>query len=261
MRVLVGVKRVIDYAVNIRVKPDLSGVVTENVKHSMNPFCEIAVEEAVQLKEKGIVKEIISVSVGDESSKEILRTSLAKGVDRAIHITAPSATTVAASTSVEPLNVAKLIKAYIEQKEDNKIDMVLLGKQSIDSDFGATAQMLGQMLEWNTVTYASKIENDAGKWLVTREVDGGLETVSSDQPLVVSTDLRLNTPRYANLKAIMAAKKKTIETVKAEDLIPGLQNRMKVVKVEEPKKRTAGTMVQSVDELIEKLRNEAKVIA
>lgn len=252
-RVLVGVKRVVDYAVSIRVKPDKTGVVTEGVKHSMNPFCEIAIEEAVQLKEKGLVKEVISVSIGDDSVKETLRTSLAKGADKAIHISHDK--------NLEPLQVAKLLKKIVEKEQG--IDMVILGKQSIDSDYGATPQMLGQMLKWNTVTYASKIEKNDDKWLITREIDGGLETLSSPQPVVVSADLRLNTPRFATLKAIMAAKKKQIDTIKASELIGSeeeLKNRISIVQVEEPKKRTAGTMVQSVDELLEKLRNEAKVI-
>lgn len=251
-RILVGVKRVVDFAVNIRVKPDKTGVVTEGVKHSMNPFCEIALEEAVVLKEKGFAKEVISVSIGDESVKDTLRTSLAKGADKAIHI--------AHDTQLEPLQVAKILKKIIE-KEQN-IDMVLLGKQSIDTDFGATPQMLGQLLQWNTITYASKIDKENGKWLIKREVEGGLETLSSQLPFVVSADLRLNTPRYANLKAIMAAKKKNIETIKASDLVAAedLKNRLTVLKVDEPKKRSAGVIVKSVDELIEKLRNEAKVI-
>ena len=241
----------IDYAVSIRVKPDMTGVVTDGVKHSMNPFCEIALEEAVRLKEKGIATEVISVSIGDESSKEILRTSLAKGADKAIHISHNEA--------LEPLQVAKLLQELVKKQP---VDAVLLGKQSIDSDFGTTTQILGTLLNWNTITYASKIEKEGDKWVITREIDGGLETVSTQNPFVASADLRLNTPRYANLKAIVAAKKKTIDTLKATDLVKEdvLQNRLKTVKVVEPKKRSAGVMVGSVDELVDKLKNEAKVI-
>jgi electron transfer flavoprotein beta subunit len=246
---------VIDYAVTVRVKADKTGVVVDGVKHSMNPFCEIALEEAVRLKEKGIATEVVTVSIGDESVKEVLRTSLAKGADRAIHISHQQ------QQQLEPLQVAKLLQQLVVQKESD-VNMVLLGKQSIDGDFGATPQLLGTLLNWNTVTYASKVEKDGDKWVVTREIDGGLETLSSNQPFVLSADLRLNTPRFANLKAIMQAKKKNIDTIAATDLVKEdvLRNRLKVVEVSEPKKRIAGVMVSSVDELIEKLRNEAKVI-
>jgi len=250
MKAMVGVKRVIDYAVKIRVKPDGSGVETNNVKMSMNPFDEIAVEEAVRLKEKKVVTEIVAVTVGPTAAQEQLRTALAMGADRAIHVV----------TDVEtvPLHVAKLFKALVEKEEPS---LVLLGKQAIDDDCNQTGQMLAALLNWPQGVFASEITLGAdGELSVKREVDGGLETLGMKLPAVVTADLRLNEPRYATLPNIMKAKKKKLDKFKPDDLGVELRTHQKIVSVAEPPKRAAGILVESVDELVDKLRNEAKVI-
>jgi electron transfer flavoprotein beta subunit len=250
MRVLVGVKRVVDYAAKIRVKPDGSGVDKANVKMSMNPFCEIAVEEAVQLKEQGIAKEVVAVSMGPQASQDTIRTALAMGADRGIH--------VSTDADLQPLAVAKLFKTLV-QKEDPKV--VLLGKQAIDDDCNQTGQMLAAILNWSQGTFASKVSFESGdKVHVTREVDGGLETVSLKLPAVVTTDLRLNQPRYATLPNIMKAKKKKIEKVTPEDLGVDVTPQIEVLNVREPEKRKGGVTLESVDELVDKLKNEAGVL-
>ncbi|MBE9607517.1 electron transfer flavoprotein subunit beta/FixA family protein [Acetobacteraceae bacterium H6797] len=249
MKLLVPVKRVVDYNVKVRVKPDGSGVETANVKMSMNPFDEIAVEEAVRLKEKGIATEIVAVSAGPAAAQEQIRTALAMGADRGILIEHDGV--------LEPLAVAKLLKALVEKEAPQ---VVILGKQAIDDDMNATGQMLAALLGWGQGTFASKVELADGAAIVTREVDGGLETVKLTLPAIVTTDLRLNEPRYASLPNIMKARKKPIETVKPADLGVDVTPRLTVLKVEEPAKRQAGKKVGSVAELVDKLRNEAKVI-
>ncbi len=249
MKVLVPVKRVVDYNVKVRVKADGTGVETANVKMSMNPFDEIAVEEAVRLKEKGVATEIIAISAGPSAAQEQIRTALAMGADRGILVEHDGV--------LEPLAVAKILKA-IADKEGPAL--VILGKQAIDDDMNATGQMLAALLGWAQGTFASKIEKDGEALKVTREVDGGLETVSLKLPAIVTTDLRLNEPRYASLPNIMKARKKPIETVKPADLGVDVTPRLTVLKVEEPPKRVAGKKVASVAELVDKLRTEAKVI-
>jgi electron transfer flavoprotein beta subunit len=249
MKVLIAVKRVVDYNVKIRVKSDQSGVETSNVKMSMNPFDEIAVEEAVRLKEAGAASELVAVSMGVQQAQETIRTALAMGADRGI--------LVLADGELQPLAVAKLLKALVEKEQP---ELVILGKQAIDDDSNQVGQMLAGLLGWSQGTFASKVAMIDGKAEVTREVDGGLETVALKLPAVVTTDLRLNTPRYASLPNIMKAKKKPIETLKAADLGVDIAPRLKVLKVEEPVKRSAGVKVGSVAELEDKLRNEAKVI-
>ena len=249
MKLLVPVKRVVDYNVKVRVKPDGSGVETANVKMSMNPFDEIAVEEAVRLKEKGVATEIVAVSIGPAQAQEQIRTALAMGADRGI--------LVEAEGTVEPIAVAKLLKAIVEKEGPQ---LVVMGKQAIDDDMNATGQMLAALLGWGQGTFASKVEIAADKATVTREVDGGLETVSLALPAVVTADLRLNEPRYASLPNIMKARKKPIETVKPADLGVDPAPRLTVLKVEEPPKRQAGVKVGSVTELVQKLKTEAKVI-
>jgi len=239
---------VVDYNVKVRVKADGTGVETANVKMSMNPFDEIAVEEAVRLKEKGIATEIVAVSIGPAQAQEQLRTALAMGADRGILVEAEG---------TEPLAVAKILKAIAEREQPQ---VVILGKQAIDDDMNATGQMLAALLGWAQGTFASKVEVADGKATVTREVDGGLETVSLTLPAIVTTDLRLNEPRYASLPNIMKARKKPIETLKPADLGVDVTPRLTVLKVEEPPKRQAGRKVASVAELVDKLRNEAKVI-
>ncbi len=249
MRVLVPVKRVVDYNVKIRVKADGSGVETANVKMSMNPFDEIAVEAAVRLKEAGTVQEIVAVSIGVTQAQDTIRTALAIGADRGI--------LVVQDGNVEPLAVAKCLKALVERE---KIDLAILGKQAIDDDSNQTGQMLAALLGWGQATFASKIEIADGKAIVTREVDGGLETDEITLPAVITTDLRLNEPRYASLPNIMKAKKKPLETVTAADLGVDATPRLKILKVAEPPKRVAGVKVATVQELVDKLKNEAKVI-
>ncbi|WP_198376416.1 electron transfer flavoprotein subunit beta/FixA family protein [Neoroseomonas rubea] len=249
MKVLVPVKRVVDYNVKVRVKADGTGVETANVKMSMNPFDEIAVEEAVRLKEKGVATEIVAVSAGPSAAQEQIRTALAMGADRGILVEHDGV--------LEPLAVAKILKAIVAKEGPA---LVILGKQAIDDDMNATGQMLAALLGWGQGTFASKIEKDGEALKVTREVDGGLETVSLKLPAIVTTDLRLNEPRYASLPNIMKARKKPIETVKPADLGVDVTPRLTVVKVEEPPKRQAGRKVGSVEELVAALRNEAKVI-
>ncbi len=249
MKVLVAVKRVVDYNVKIRVKADKTGVETANVKMSMNPFDEIGVEEAIRLREAGIASEIIAISLGVAQCQETIRTALAMGADRGIH--------VVTDAELQPLAVAKLIKAVIEKE---KPELVILGKQAIDDDCNQTGQMLAALLGWSQGTFASKIKREGDRLLVTREVDGGLETVNLKLPAVVTTDLRLNEPRYASLPNIMKAKKKPIEQLTPEALGVDVTPRLITLKVEEPAKRQGGRKVASVAELVDKLRNEARVI-
>ena len=249
MKVLVSVKRVIDYNVKVRVKADGTGVETANVKMSMNPFDEIALEEAVRLKEAGVATEIIAVSCGVQACQETLRTALAIGADRAI--------LVESAEELQPLAVAKILKA-ICQKESPQL--VILGKQAIDDDSNQTGQMLAALLGWSQATFASKLVVEKGKATVTREVDGGLETISLKLPAVITTDLRLNEPRYATLPNIMKAKKKQMDNFKPADLGVDVTPRLTTLKVEDPPKRQAGVKVADVAALIDKLKNEAKVI-
>ncbi|WMS87737.1 electron transfer flavoprotein subunit beta/FixA family protein [Pleionea litopenaei] len=249
MKILVAVKRVIDYNVKVRVKADNSGVETANVKMSMNPFCEIAVEEAVRLKEKGVASEVVVVSIGPQQAQETLRTALALGADRAILIKTDD--------EVQPLAVSKLLKQVVEKESPN---MVILGKQTIDGDNNQTGQMLSALLDWPQGTFASEVTVDGDSVNVTREIDGGLETVRLALPAIVTTDLRLNEPRFAKLPNIMKAKKKPLEEVSPADLGVDITPRVKTLKVEAPASREAGIKVESVAELVDKLKNEAKVI-
>jgi electron transfer flavoprotein beta subunit len=249
MKVLVPVKRVIDYNVKVRVKPDQSGVDLANVKMSMNPFDEIATEEAVRLKEKGVVTEIVVVSIGPQQAQETIRTALAMGADRGILITVDSI--------VEPLAVAKLLKAVIAEEQPQ---LVLMGKQAIDDDNNATGQMLAALLGWPQATFASKIEVAGDSLNVTREVDGGLQTLSAELPAVVTVDLRLNEPRYASLPNIMKAKKKPIDIKAAADYGVDVAPRLKSIKVAEPPKRAGGIKVETVADLVAKLKTEAGVL-
>ena len=250
MKILVPVKRVVDYNVKVRVKPDGSGVDTANVKMSMNPFDEIAVEEAVRLKEKGVATEIVAVSCGVAASQETLRTALALGADRAIMIETDA--------DLQPLAVAKLLKAVIDKEQPQ---LAILGKQAIDDDSNQTGQMLAGLLGWAQATSASKIEIAGGRATVKREVDGGLETLDVALPLVVTADLRLNEPRYATLPNIMKAKKKPLDTTNPATLGVDVAPRLATLKVVEPPKRQGGGKVADVKELVAKLRNEAKVIS
>ena len=249
LKVLVPVKRVVDYNVKVRVKNDNSGVELDNVKMSMNPFDEIAVEEALRLKEKGLANEVIAISIGKSQVQETIRNALAMGADSGIF--------VEANETLEPLNVAKIISS-ITTKE--KFDLILLGKQAIDDDMNATGQMTAALLGWAQATFASKVEINDNKAIVSREVDGGIENIEVNLPAVISTDLRLNEPRYASLPNIMKAKKKPIQQLSIQDLNIKIKNRLNILKVEEPAKRQSGVMLQTVDELVEKLKNEAKVI-
>ena len=250
MKVLVAVKRVVDYNVKVRAKADGSDVDLNNVKMSINPFCEIAVEEAVRLKEAGTATEIVAVSIGDKSCQEQIRTALALGADRGIQ--------VETETAVEPLVVAKLLKGVVEKESP---DLVILGKQSIDGDNNQTGQMLGALAGMPQGTFASEISIEDGRLLVTREVDGGLQTVSLTMPAIVTTDLRLNEPRYASLPNIMKAKKKPLDVLTAADLGVEISSHLSLVKVEPPPERSAGIKVESVEQLVDKLKNEAKVIS
>ncbi len=249
MKLLVPVKRVVDYNVKVRVKADGSGVETQGVKMSMNPFDEIAVEEAVRLKEKGVATEIVAVSMGAAQCAETIRTALAMGADRGI--------LVETDAELQPLAVAKLLKAIVDKEQPT---LVIMGKQAIDDDMSATGQMLAALLGWPQGTFASKVAVEEGKLLVTREVDGGLETLELQMPAIVTTDLRLNEPRYASLPNIMKARKKVIENVKPAELGVDPAPRLKTLKVSEPPRRQAGVKVGSVAELVAKLRTEAKVI-
>ncbi|KAJ7299772.1 hypothetical protein O6H91_Y155200 [Diphasiastrum complanatum] len=251
MKVLVAVKRVIDYAVKIRVKADKTGVETTNVKMSMNPFCEIALEEALRLKEAGIASEVVAVSIGSSHCAETLRTGLSMGADRAIH--------VATDANLYPLAVAKLLQALAVSEQPH---LLLLGKQAIDDDCNQTGQMVAGLLDWPQATFASKVIVDKESKAVTveREVDGGIETVNLQLPAVITTDLRLNQPRYATLPNIMKAKKKPIKTITLEDLKFNRKSDLEILDVAEPPKRKAGIMLSSVDELLDKLKNEAHVL-
>ena len=249
MKVLVPVKRVIDSNIKARVKPDQTGVDLANVKMSINPFCEIAVEEAVRLKEKGKADEVVVVSIGVTQAQETIRTALAMGADRGI--------LVQAETDPEPLAVAKLLKAVVAEEAP---DLVLMGKQAIDGDNNATGQMLAALLGWPQATFASKVEIEGGQVKVTREVDGGLQTLELDLPAVVTADLRLNEPRYASLPNIMKAKKKPIDVKDAASYGVDVAPRLTVLKVTEPPKRQAGVKVESAAELVAKLKNEAGVL-
>lgn len=254
MKILVPVKRCLDYNVKARINSDGSGVDLANVKMSMNPFDEIAVEEAVRLKEAGKATEIIAVTIGPDKAQETLRTAMAIGADKGILVQTDIATDLG---GVEPLAVAKALKAVVEKENP---DLIIMGKQSIDDDSNQTGQMLGALLNWAQATFASKVELGDGDAKVTREVDGGLETISVKLPAIITTDLRLNEPRYASLPNIMKAKKKPLDTLSADDLGVQFEPRLKIVKVAEPPKREAGEKVADVDALVDKLKNEAKVI-
>jgi electron transfer flavoprotein beta subunit len=249
MKVLVAVKRVIDYNVKVRVKPDQSDVDLANVKMAVNPFCEIAIEEAVRMKEAGTAEEVIAVSVGPKVCQEQLRTALALGADRAI--------LVETDEELQPLAIAKLLKGVYDKEQPG---LVVLGKQSIDADNNQTGQMFAALSGLPQGTFASKVEIDGDKINVTREVDGGLQTVSLNSPAVVTTDLRLNEPRYASLPNIMKAKKKQMDVFSPEDLGVEVKQTFKTLKVEPPAERKGGIKVESVEELVDKLKNEAKVI-
>jgi electron transfer flavoprotein beta subunit len=249
MKILVPVKRVVDYNVKIRVKSDGSGVELANVKMSMNPFDEISVEQAIRMKEAGQATEIVAVSIGPEKAQETIRTALAMGADRGI--------LVQTDEIVEPINVAKILKAVVAAEQPG---LVIVGKQAIDDDCNQTGQMLAAMLGWPQATFASKIVLEGGKAVVTREVDGGLQTVTINMPCVVTSDLRLNEPRYASLPNIMKAKKKPLDIKKPADLGVEIKSRLKVLKTVEPPSRKAGVKVKSVAELVEKLKHEAGVI-
>ncbi|MGP6087577.1 electron transfer flavoprotein subunit beta/FixA family protein [Antarctobacter jejuensis] len=252
MKVLVPVKRVIDYNVKVRVKADGSGVDLANVKMSMNPFDEIAVEEAIRLKEAGKATEIVAVSIGVKQSQETLRTALAMGADRAILVTAADDV----HTDIEPLAVAKILAAIVKEEEPG---LVLCGKQAIDNDLGATGQMLSALLGWSQAMYANKVDVDGDHAVVTREVDGGLQTVKVKMPTIISTDLRLNEPRYASLPNIMKAKKKPMDEKTPEDYGVDVSPRLEIVSTTEPAARAAGEIVGSVDELVAKLKEKGIV--
>ena len=249
MKILVPIKRVIDANIRVRVKADNSGVETANVKMAMNPFCEIAVEEALRIKEAGNAEEVIAVIVGDSQCQETLRTALAMGADRAI--------LVETDVEVQPLAIAKLLKAVVEKEGT---DLVILGKQAIDYDNNQTGQTLAALLGWGQATFASEVELKDGSMDVTREIDGGLETVSLKLPAIVTTDLRLNEPRYVKLPNIMKAKKKPLDTLSVDELGIDVTPSLTILKVEEPPQRSAGIKVADVAELVDKLQNDAKVI-
>tara|TARA_B100000073_G_scaffold195471_1_gene161920 strand:- start:636 stop:1388 length:753 start_codon:yes stop_codon:yes gene_type:complete len=250
MKILVPIKRVVDYNVKVRPKADESGVDLNNVKMAINPFCEIAVEEAVRLKEAGAATEIIAVTVGAENAQEQLRTALALGADRAI--------LVETDLEVEPLGISKVLKAVVEKESPN---LVIMGKQAIDGDNNQTGQMLAALMNYPQATFASELKIEGEKAVVTREVDGGLQTIAINLPAVVTSDLRLNEPRYASLPNIMKAKQKPLEVIKSDDLGVDLNPRISTLKVSPPPEREAGIIVESVDQLVEKLKNEAKVIS
>ena len=249
LKILVPVKRVVDYNVKVRVKSDNSGVELDNVKMSMNPFDEIAVEEALRLKEKGFATEVIAISIGVSQVQETIRNALAMGADSGIF--------VEVNETLEPLNIAKIISS-VAKKEN--VDLMILGKQAIDDDMNATSQMVAALLNWPQATFASKIEIVDKIVKVSREVDGGIENIEVNLPAVISTDLRLNEPRYASLPNIMKAKKKPINQIQVDELNLKIEQRLEILKVEEPAKRQSGIMLKTVDELVNKLKNEAKVI-
>lgn len=250
MKILVAIKRAIDYNVKVRVKPDNSDVDLTNVKMAINPFCEIAVEEAIRLKEKGIASEVVVVSIGPKAVQEQIRTGLALGADRAVHIETEA--------KLDSLQIAKLLKTVVEKESP---DLVILGKQAIDSDNNQTGQMLAALTGMPQGTFASEVNVADGKVKVTREIDGGLQTVALNLPAVVTTDLRLNEPRYASLPNIMKAKRKPIDVINADELGVDLKSKVTLVKVMPPQQRQGGVKVADIDELVEKLRNEAKVIS
>ena len=250
MKILVPIKRVVDYNVKVRPKPDESGVDLNNVKMAMNPFCEIAIEEAVRLKEAGKAEEIIAVTVGSNLSQEQLRTALALGADRAILIET--------DVEVEPLGISKLLKSVVDKESPN---LIILGKQAIDGDNNQTGQMLGALTGFSQATFASEVNLEGDSLSVTREIDGGLQTLDINLPAIVTTDLRLNEPRYASLPNIMKAKSKPLEVIPASDLGIDITPRLETLKVSLPATREAGVIVETVDELIDKLKNEAKVIS
>ena len=249
MKILVPVKRVVDYNVKVRVKSDNSGIELDNVKMSMNPFDEIAVEEALRLKEKGFATEVIAISIGVSQVQETIRNALAMGADSGIF--------VEVNETLEPLNIAKIISS-VAKKEN--VDLMILGKQAIDDDMNATSQMVAALLNWPQATFASKIEIVDKIVKVSREVDGGIENIEVNLPAVISTDLRLNEPRYASLPNIMKAKKKPINEIKIDELKINIKQRLDILKVEEPSKRQSGIMLKTIEELVDKLKNEAKVI-
>ena len=249
MKILVPVKRVVDYNVKVRVKNDQSGVELENVKMSMNPFDEIAIEEALRIKEKNIASEVIAISIGNTQVQETIRNALAMGADSGIFVNSDN--------NLEPLSIAKILSSVVNKTNP---DIIIMGKQAIDDDMNATGQMLSALLGWSLATFASKIEIDKSIAKVSREVDEGIEHLEIKLPAIITTDLRLNEPRYASLPNIMKAKKKPIEEIMVQDLGIEISQKLEIVKVEEPKKRESGIMVKSVDELLEKLTNEAKVI-
>jgi electron transfer flavoprotein beta subunit len=249
IKILVTVKRVVDYNVKVRAKADGSGVVTANVKMSMNPFDEIAVEQAIRLKEAGVATEVVAVSLGVSQCQETLRTALAMGADRAI--------LVESNVELQPLTVAKLLKAVVAKEAP---DLIIMGKQAIDDDCNQTGQMLAALLNWPQATFASKVSIADGRAVVTREIDGGLETLSMTLPVLITTDLRLNEPRYASLPNIMKAKRKPLETLAPETLGVDVEPRLITVKVREPPQRKGGEIVVDAAQLVQKLRNEAKVI-
>ena len=249
MKLLIPVKRVIDYNVKVRVKSDGTGVETSNVKMSMNPFDEISVEEAVRMKEAGTAEEVIAVSLGGAQCQETIRTALAMGADRGIH--------VASDEELEPLAVAKMLKALVDKESP---DLVILGKQAIDDDANQTGQMLAALLGWPQATFVSELELNDGTVKAVREIDGGLETIEVNLPAIVTVDLRLNEPRYASLPNIMKAKKKPIDELTPDDLGVDITPRIETLTVEEPASREAGVMVETVAELVDKLKNEARVI-
>jgi len=249
MKILIPIERVVDYNVKVRPTSDESGVDLNNVKMAINPFCEIAVEEAVRLKESGVAEEIVAVTIGSSAAQEQLRTSLALGADRAI--------LVESETELEPLGIAKLLKAVVEKESP---DLVILGKQAIDGDNNQTGQKLAALLGYPQATFASELSISDGKAIVTREVDGGLQTVSVNLPAIVTTDLRLNEPRYASLPNIMKAKSKPLDVMPVADFGIDITPRISTLKVSLPPEREAGVIVETVDELVDKLKNEAKVI-
>ena len=250
MKVLVPIKRVVDYNVKIRVKSDQSGVELDNVKMSMNPFDEIAVEEAIRLQEAGIVDEIVALSIGPQQAQETIRTALAMGADRGILIKTEEL--------VNPLNVAKIIQKVVKEENPN---LIILGKQAIDDDSNQTGQMLAALLGWSQGTFASEIKIEEGNINVTREIDGGLQTIRIKLPAVITTDLRLNEPRYASLPNIMKAKKKVIDVREPKDYDVSLDTQIEILKVSEPVKREAGVIVETVEELVDKLKNEVGVLS
>ena len=249
MKILVPVKRVVDYNVKVRVKGDQSGVELDNVKMSMNPFDEIAIEEALRIKEKNLASEVIALSIGNTQVQETIRNALAMGADSGIFVNADN--------NLEPLSIAKILSSIVDKI---KPDIIIMGKQAIDDDMNATGQMLSALLGWSLATFASKIEINKSIAKVSREIDEGIEHLEIQLPAIITTDLRLNEPRYASLPNIMKAKKKPIEEIMANDLGVDISQKLEIVKVEEPQKRESGIMVKSVDELLDKLTNEAKVI-